>query len=968
MRFQRRVMFYGNFFLSLLAIAGIVFVLSGGKTDPVVGSISSQKPYDRSSKQKFFNELNLAQQQRVIKLKRRWILPGKEILDRPGDDLVFLQFSRRLSLQLREVLAGAGVYLGQSYSGNGYKARVTGDGWKALKDFPDYLGAAGIETLDKMDPGVAKALKEDRLMRVALMPAPGVQLNQLPELRRYYGRIIKPGNHLLARLSPREIGLIVAMPEVAYLNLVELTPIRYDDQLLVSPVLGVAPQNEDAADMHNVDVLLGPGYLLSGTGVNIQEIDGGTVRDTHEALTGRVTNVETDEPLDDHATHVAGTMIGSTPEVGADGMAPGADLYFYDFDDDLNGADPGTWEFHAKMIHSAANYSTIICNNSWGFVQGWDNGDYYDNEGVDLFGLYYWHTSQWDAAVVANPEVVVCKAAGNDRNDYDTVTPDLTDHDGTGNPGGWSSIPADLGSFPYYDCITAVGNAKNLITVGAVDDGQVIASFSSTGPANDGRIKPDLVANGISIKSCLASGDTAYGIWGGTSMSTPVVSGICALLAEAWANVNTGANPGAMITKALLVHTAVDLGPAGPDYIYGFGLVDAQAAVDLAYDDNGTGSLIKTGDVNDSETDSYTVTLPNSLSSFSVTLTWLDPAGAPDADPAIVHDLDLELQAPGGGTVYYPFSLNFSNPPALATATAANTVDTVEKIIVASPASGDWTVRVTGTDVASAPQSYVLVWDNLIPAINLSTDTISLSVLQGQDATSSSFGVSNSGGGVLNYSIADNQTWLSQTPTSGTADSETDTISVDFDTDALTPGIYNATITISDPAASNNSQTIAVQLTVIGPEIQLDRTIMARVVTVGKDALPQFFNVSNSGGGTLDYTITENSVGGWLLLSSTSGTALNAETDRVDVTYQTSALPVGNHAAIITVSDSASSNNPQTIAVTITVNPRSSGGGGSGGCALSGFNGAEGPTPWILPYAVIMLLWGLQRMRRKSPA
>ncbi len=98
------------------------------------------------------------------------------------------------------------------------------------------------------------------------------------------------------------------------------------------------------------------------------------------------------------------------------------------------------------------------------------------------------------------------------------------------------------------------------------------------------------------------------------------------------------------------------------------------------------------------------------------------------------------------------------------------------------------------------------------PAIGLSTTSLSNSSTEGTDAPSQTFKVSNSGGGTLSYSISDNSNWLSCSPSSGTSTGEQDTITVNYNTSGLSAGTRNATITISDPNADNNPQTIAVSL------------------------------------------------------------------------------------------------------------------------------------------------------------
>lgn len=105
------------------------------------------------------------------------------------------------------------------------------------------------------------------------------------------------------------------------------------------------------------------------------------------------------------------------------------------------------------------------------------------------------------------------------------------------------------------------------------------------------------------------------------------------------------------------------------------------------------------------------------------------------------------------------------------------------------------------------------------PTIDLSVASLSPSCFVGEDATSQTFDVSNSGAGTLNYTISDNETWLTCTPSSGTCTAETDTITVNYSTASLDVGTYTATITVEDSGASNTPQTISVSLNVTVPSI-----------------------------------------------------------------------------------------------------------------------------------------------------
>jgi serine protease AprX len=133
------------------------------------------------------------------------------------------------------------------------------------------------------------------------------------------------------------------------------------------------------------------------------------------------------------------------------------------------------------------------------------------------------------------------------------------------------------GSGPSCQTIGTPGDATNVITVGAVDFTNTIASFSSRGPTIDERVKPDLVAPGVSIQAAAAGTACSDVSMSGSSWSCALVSGVCALVLDR----NPSATP--LQVKNILGYTAVDLGNAGKDNYHGWGLVDAQAAVNNAF-------------------------------------------------------------------------------------------------------------------------------------------------------------------------------------------------------------------------------------------------------------------------------------------------------------------------------------------------------------------------------------------------
>ena len=425
-------------------------------------------------------------------------------------------------------------------------------------------------------------------------------------------------------------------------------------------------------------------YNLDGSGVTVLVYDGGTARSTHQDFGGRLT-VYDYSGMDDHPTHVAGTIGGSGSASGGTykGMAPGVTLLSYGFEWDSSGVflydNPGDLEDdYDEAIHT---YGADIANNSIGT----NTALYWDCDITGDYGV----TSQLIDTIVrgdgSNPDFDepfrVIWANGNERqttrcgDTYNTTAP-----------------PA---------C------AKNHITVGAVNsDDDSMTSFSSWGPVDDGRMKPDIAAPGCQsngdygVTSTFSGSDTEYGTYCGTSMACPTVTGICALLLEDYRDHFTGQDdPRNSTLKILLAHNAVDLGNTGPDNLYGYGSVRIKDTIDYMR----LGQFVE-DEVSQGGVVEYSVEV-GSGDSFKVTLAWDDYPGTPNVNPALVNDLDLRVYDPSY-VQHYPWTLSAGSPGNPAVRTQADHVNNIEQVVVDSPAVGTWTVQVYGYDVSEGPQPF----------------------------------------------------------------------------------------------------------------------------------------------------------------------------------------------------------------------------------------------------------------------
>jgi hypothetical protein len=275
-----------------------------------------------------------------------------------------------------------------------------------------------------------------------------------------------------------------------------------------------------------------------------------------------------------------------------------------------------------------------------------------------------------------------------------------------------------------YDTILEQACSKNVLSVGAVypltngyagTNSVVWAPFSSCGPTDDGRIKPDVVAAGVGILTTAGVGDNYYyvppGI-SGTSFSAPSVAGSVSLLAQYYQQLHTNAAELLASTlKGLVIHSSDQCGgAAGPSYRFGYGLMNANTAATLIRQDatNGLKNQIKEVMLNNGQYAQFPlVSAGGTGNPLKVTICWTDPAGSANAEtnlnnPAakLVNDLDLRVVAPNGTTNFpYLLSPDLTNRSPSVRASAATTGDdarnNVEQVYLANPSAGTYTVRVT---------------------------------------------------------------------------------------------------------------------------------------------------------------------------------------------------------------------------------------------------------------------------------
>ena len=574
-----------------------------------------------------------------------------------------LQFDKLPGTAEKQELAAKGIRLFDYIPGDAFLAEVPED--FSQEDLAGYAvsGAYSLPATFKMSRELLQADNinvndPDRLIAVSFFGSIAIA-DIRKELEQAGAAIvatkIQPPRTLFIRAGKMVLQRIAAMPFVSY--------------LAPQPMKDI-PLNYNNRAAHGLDALNAPsGRNLQGDGVVIGMGDNSDPY-THVDFTGRLIErfAFTVQP---HGTHTSGTAAGGgILDPRYKGMAPHATLISQYFSDILSNA----------PIYVGDNDMVLTSNSYTAYGSGcFDDGAY------DALSNFM------DAQLLTYPDLLHNFASGND--------------------GGYTCSPYPIG---YYSIKSGYQAAKNVLTIGNLDNSSyIISSGSSSGPVDDGRLKPEIVAGGTYITSTLPY--NTYGQETGTSMSCPTVTGTLALLYQRYRQLHGGTDPSAALIKAVACNSATDLGNPGPDFLYGFGTLNARTAVETIENNQ-----YFSGTINNGAANTFTLSgVPSGLQQIKIMLYWPDAPAAPYAATTLVNNLDLVVTSPDGNQ-HHPLILN--PDPAHVNDVAVEGVDNlnnIEQVVINNPPGGSFTITVNGTSIPIGPQNYAIAYQEIKPSVTL---------------------------------------------------------------------------------------------------------------------------------------------------------------------------------------------------------------------------------------------------------
>ncbi len=645
----------------------------------------------------------------------------------PASGLFLVQFSSAPGREARQELAAMGVDLVHYVPDDTFVARFHRVSLDKVRAAPGVQWVGDYLPAYKVHPRLAAAARAVPQTNQTLAVTVVISLQATPAeiagLRALFSTVaseshLRGGSLLRGKLPPASLDALAQSSCVVW---AERAPRR---KLVDEAAAKVVGGDDGFVATPTVTQQLG----FDGTGVTVSVadtgLDTGNTNTLHPDLRGRVTGFKYygDNILDGsdgygHGTHCAGIVAGNAatgetdPDSGAFyglGVASHANLFIQRiFDDAANPADP--FPLDDTLTQDAVQNGAVIGSNSWGNdVQG-----EYDTDAWQFDQL----VRDADLSTPGDQPYILEFSSGNAGPDSQTV----------GSPATAKNV-------------IATGASENVpgtlaMTYGLYADGpDTMADFSSRGPCEDGRIKPDLVAPGTWIASAASTAafdeaaiawtaiDNYYVYMGGTSMSGPHAAGAAAVFVQYYKSLHANAIPSPALVKAALINSAAELdqlngGPGPiPNNDEGWGRITLTNIIVTNFSSSPRyyEYVDQTTLLTDGQVYVHHTLVRNPDQPLKITLAYTDVAGFPGAIPALVNDLDLEVVAPDG-TLYR--GNQFAGSDSAPNAPSPDTLNNVEAVHLTQPLTGDYLVRVRARhvvqdavlDTAAIDQDFALV-------------------------------------------------------------------------------------------------------------------------------------------------------------------------------------------------------------------------------------------------------------------
>ncbi len=577
-----------------------------------------------------------------------------------GEDyVVVISFDKIPSKTEIKTLQKAGIELINYQSKNSYLAKVpTNINSSELKK-------CGIQTLrkyivkEKLSPEIREgrfpewAVKSPGTVDVAILLTDNLEANRLQFIHTFnithLQTPLRGGDLIIGRIAQNDLQKLTASPMVAHVDAIEPA---------------VEQLNHENRILQKVNVLqssFAGARNLQGEGIHVGIGDGGELG-SHIDFNERVINYAngTYSSFGAHGDHVSG-IVGGAGNIDPvhRGMAPSSNLIIQKTTSIIS---------NAQTYYD--NHGMVMTNNSYGVGYNCATN-----------GTYNYSSNNLDWQMRQMPNLLHVYAAGNSGFSV------------CGNyPDGYKSV------LRYYQ------SAKNVLTVGNLRQSRELNGGSSKGPVADGRLKPEIVAVGSDVMS--TGNNYNYYNGTGTSMASPSTVGTLTLLNERYREVNGGDVPRGGLMKAIACNTADDLGNIGPDYAYGYGLINARRAAECIEN-----TRYNSESISDGESKTFNITVPSGLGQLKVMLYWHDVEAPAYSTKTLINDLDLKLTTPNG-VDYLPWVLNHDTTHVTDLATRkVDTLNNIEQVTLDNPSAGNYTITIDGSSIPTGPQDFFIVYD-----------------------------------------------------------------------------------------------------------------------------------------------------------------------------------------------------------------------------------------------------------------